>query len=213
MHYIHDRFPHSEPASAPHAPPRCEFEEFFSTSGALSSAKPNLTLYPRVDEILDLCADRAARFARESKPLHRILPLKRKSFHVGDKPDFCVARYLNPDFFRITKQKTILKSHASSVSLSDLEKLDRASRSLVAGQSQSFWLLSSLLAQLREEGFKPANPGLFDRTITTLSASLASQTGVSTGISEFVTSKRRESNLAHTSCPIGGSVNSLPPRA
>ena len=136
MHYIHDRFPHSEPASAPHAPPRCEFEEFFSTSEATSSARPNLTLYPRVDEILDSCADRASWFARESKPLHRVLPLKRRTFHVGDQPDFCSARYVNPDFSRISKQKTILKSRASSVSLSDLEKLDSASRSLVAGQSQ-----------------------------------------------------------------------------
>ena len=169
-----------------------------STSEATSSAKPNLTLYPRVDEILGSCADRASRFARESKPLHRVLPLKRRTFHVGDQPDFCSAGYVNSDFSRITKQKTILKSRSSSVSLADLEKLDRASRSLVAGQSQSFWLLSSLLAQLRDEGFKPSDPTLFDKNISTLSASLASQTSLSTGISEFVTSKRRESYLAHT---------------
>ena len=124
MHYIHERFLHSQPASAPHVPPRCEFEEFFSTSEATSSAKPNLTLYPRVDEILGSCADRASRFARESKPLHQVLPLKRRTFHVGDQPDFCSARYVNPDFSHITKQKTILKSHVSSVSLADLEKLD-----------------------------------------------------------------------------------------
>ena len=92
------------------------------------------------------------------------------------------------------------------MTLSDLEKLDQASRSLIAGQSQSFWLLSSLLAQLRDEGFKPADPNLFDQTITTLSASLASQTNLSSGMSEFVTSKRRESYLAHTSCPVGESV-------
>ena len=206
MHYIHDRFPHSEPASAPREPPRCEFEEFFSTSEASSSAKPTLTLYPRVSEILDSCADRAAQFAKESKPLYRVLPFKRKSTPVGDRPDFCVARYVNSDFSRIARQKTILKSRASSVSLSDLEKLDRASRSLIASQSQSFWLLSSLLAQLRDEEFKPADPNLFDKTIPTLSASLASQTNLSSGISKFVTSKRRESYLAHTSCPVGESV-------
>ena len=62
------------------------------------------------------------------------------------------------------------------------------------------------MAQLRDEDFKPADPKLFDKTITTLSASLASQTNLSTGISEFVTSKRKESYLAHTSCPIGESV-------
>ena len=47
MHYIHDRFLHSVPASAPREHPRCEFEEFFSTSEVTSSAKPILTLYPQ----------------------------------------------------------------------------------------------------------------------------------------------------------------------
>ena len=47
-------------------------------------------------------------------------------FLVGDQPDYCAARFLNPDFSRISKLKTILKSRASSVTLADLEKLDRA---------------------------------------------------------------------------------------
>ena len=93
-----------------------------------------------------------------------------------------------------------------SVSLSDLERLDRASRTSLAGHSQSFWLLSSLLAQLRDEGYKPADPALFDKNIATLSASLASQTTLSAGVSECVTSKQRESYLSHTSCPIAESV-------
>ena len=206
MHYIHDRFPLSVPTSTPREHPRCEFEEFFSTSEVASSAKPILILYPRVDEILDSCADRAARFAKQLKPLYCVLPFKRKATPVGDRPDFCVSRYVNSDFSRNSRRKTILRSRASSMTLSDLDKLDRASRSLIAGQSQSFWLLSSLLAQLRDEDFKPADPNLFDQTITTLSASLASQTNLSAGMSEFVTSKRRESYLAHTSCPVGESV-------
>ena len=88
MHYIHDCFPHSVPASAPREHPRCEFEEFFSTSEVASSAKPILTLYPRVDKILDSYADQATRFAKESKPLHRVLPFKRKATLVGDQPGF-----------------------------------------------------------------------------------------------------------------------------
>ena len=60
VHYIYDHFPHSQPASAPHIPRRCEFEEFFATSEATSSAKPNLALYPRVSEILESSADRAS---------------------------------------------------------------------------------------------------------------------------------------------------------
>ena len=53
VHYIYDRVPHSQTDSAPYMPPRCEFEEFFATSESASSAKPNLELYPRVNEILE----------------------------------------------------------------------------------------------------------------------------------------------------------------
>ena len=67
-------------------------------------------------------------------------------------------------------------------------------------------MLSSLLVQLRDEGYKPADPTLFDKNISTLSSSLASQTALSAGVSEFITSKSRESYLAHTSCPISESV-------
>ena len=91
-----------------------------------------------MDEILDSCADRATRFAKESKPLHRVLPFKRKATPVGDRTDFCLARYVNTDFSCISRQKKILRSLASSMTLSDLETLDQASQSLIAGQSQSF---------------------------------------------------------------------------
>ena len=206
VQYIYDRFPHSRPSSAPHLPPRCEFEEFFATSDVTPATKQNLLIYPRVSELVDSSADRASRLARESRPLHRLVPLRRRMFHVGDQPDYCAARFLNPDFSRISKHKTILKSRASSVTLADLEKLDRGSRTILAGESQRFWLLSSLLAQLCDEGYKAVDPALFDKNISTLSAALASQTTMTAGISDFITLKRRESYLAHASCPIAESV-------
>ena len=42
--YIHDRFPHSRPASAPRLPPRCEFEEFFAVSESAPATKQNLLI-------------------------------------------------------------------------------------------------------------------------------------------------------------------------
>ena len=88
MHSIHNRFTYSVPASAPREHPRWELWYFFSTSEVTSSVKTIVTLYPRVDEILDSYADRATGFAKESKPLHRVLPFKRKATPVGDRPDF-----------------------------------------------------------------------------------------------------------------------------
>ena len=127
-------------------------------------------------------------------------------FYVGDDPDYCSARFLNPDFARISKSKNILKTCASSVTLADLEKNYRGSRTILAGDSQCFWLLSSFLAELKDGGYRPLDPALFDKNISSLSAALASQTTMAAGISDFVTSKHRESYLAHASCPIAESV-------
>ena len=48
MHSIHDRFTYSVPASAPLEHPRWELGYVFSTLEVTSSAKPIMTLYPRV---------------------------------------------------------------------------------------------------------------------------------------------------------------------
>ena len=101
--------------------------------------------------------------------------------------------------------KNILKSRLSSVSLADFEKIERAGRTVIAGDSQCFWLLSKLLAQLNEDGFRPLDPALFDKNISALSAALALQTTVAAVLTNFVTSKRRESYLVHASCPIAES--------
>ena len=77
--------------------------------------------------------------------------------------------------------------------------MEKCSRTLVGGQSQSFWLLSALLSQLEQDGFKPSDPSLFDKTISALSASLATQTVLSFGSTDFVVAKRRESFLSHVS--------------
>ena len=203
--FIYDKFANSRPLTGASAPPRCEFEEYFAVSDPPAASRQNLRVYPRVSEIIDASLEKASRLARESKPLHRVVPLRRKIFFVGDDQDFCSARFVNPDFSRISNSKSILKSRLSSVSLADLEKIECASRTVMAGDSQCFWLLSSLLAQLKEDGFRPSDPALFDKNISALSAALASQTTVAVGLTDFVTSKRRESYLAHATCPIAES--------
>ena len=37
--FIHNRFPHSQPSTAAHAPPQCEFEDFFSINDPAPSTK------------------------------------------------------------------------------------------------------------------------------------------------------------------------------
>ena len=73
VNFIHNRFPHSQPSTAAHVPPQCEFEDFFSINDPALSTKQNLKVYPRVAELVSASADRASRLARESRALHRVL--------------------------------------------------------------------------------------------------------------------------------------------
>ena len=66
-------------------------------------------------------------------------------FFVGDKPDYCNARYVNPDFAQISKHKTILKTRTSSVNLADLERIERGSRTILAGDSQCLFRQNTYL--------------------------------------------------------------------
>ena len=41
VNFLHNRFPHSQPFTAVHVPPRCEFEDFFSINNPAPSTKQN----------------------------------------------------------------------------------------------------------------------------------------------------------------------------
>ena len=175
--FIYDQYPDSRPISDPAAPPRCEFESFFfGTSDPQSAVGPKLRWYPRVQEIVAKTQDRAQRLVHEGKSAQKIIHLRRCLFPVANEQDYAAPKYLNPDFARLTRNKTISKSLAGTISFVDMEKLEGTSRTLVGGFSQEYWLLSSLLSQLKQDGYQPSDPVLFDKTIQSLSAPMATQT-------------------------------------
>ena len=107
MNYVYEQYEHSRPLSDPVVPPHCEFEEYFAVAEPQSSLRPKLRIYPRVTELVNKNTERAARCARESKPLHKMIPIRRKIFPVADDTDFSAPRWLNPDFARIVNHKVI----------------------------------------------------------------------------------------------------------
>ena len=125
--------------------------------------------------------------------MHRVIPLCRRVFLVADELDFSSPRWLNTDFARITGNKTIAKTRLSAGTFADLEKVEKCSRTLIVGQSQWYWLLSALLSQLKQDGFQPSDLSLFDKNISALSASFATQTSVCSGLTNFIMAKRRKS--------------------
>ena len=101
FNFVYEKFVDVQPLSDSSAPPRCAFEEYFAVANPPTSACQRLRVYPRVTEILDASTEKASRLARKSKPLHKVVPLRRKIFHVADDQEFCAARFVNPVFARI----------------------------------------------------------------------------------------------------------------
>ena len=76
---VYDQYNGSRPLSDPAAPPRCDFESYFAISEPHLSLRPRMRIYPRV-ELLMKSRERAAKFPRESKPLHKLFPFAARSF-------------------------------------------------------------------------------------------------------------------------------------
>ena len=127
-----------------------------------------------------------------------MIPLRRRVFPVADEQNYAAPKWLNPDFARLTRNKSVPKSRAGTMSFSDMERLERTSRTIVGGFSQEYWLLSSLLSQLKQDGYRPSDPVLFDKTIQSLSASMALQTSLASGMTDFIVSKRWEFSFSCT---------------
>ena len=116
VNFIYEQYPDSRPHSDPAVPPRCEFESFFDTSDPQSVGRQKLQWYPRVQEITDKTKECAQWLARESKSAQKVIPLRKRTFPVADDPDYGAPRWLNPDFARLTQNKSIAKSRTSTVS-------------------------------------------------------------------------------------------------
>ena len=170
-----------------------------------SSSGPKLCLYPRVSEIVSETQDRSAKLVLESKPIYRVLLLKSRMFAVADEPNYTRLLLVNPDFSRLTANRTIAKTCAGTVSFLDMECLEKCSQSLLEGNSHALWLMSGLLSQLKADGFSPSDLSLFDKTISSISCTLASHTSLAAAMVDFMVTKRRESLISHVSLPLTAS--------
>ena len=119
INYVYDQYDAFRPFSDSTTPPWCDFEDYFTVTEPQSSLHLKLRIYPRVDELLYKSKERVAKFARVSKPLHKIIPIRCKFFPVVEEPDFSAPNWLNPDFARISNNKVITKTRYSSATLAD----------------------------------------------------------------------------------------------
>ena len=146
--------------------------------------------------------ERAAALLRKLKPLSAVLPKKNRKHSVADVPDFSTSPTVNPDFSRLTDNKTVSNKRWGSITFLEMEHMKSVSCSLLEGNSHSLRLMSGLFSQLKQAGFNPPDPALFNTNISSVSASLSSQARSAAALADFLQSKRRESYVAHATLPL-----------
>ena len=107
VQYVYEQYDESRPRSDPSSPLLCDFESCFAVAEPHSLSRPRMRVYPRFSELLAQSHECSVKFARESKPLHKVILLCRWVFAVADEQSFSSPRRLNPDFALITGNKTI----------------------------------------------------------------------------------------------------------
>ena len=192
--------PASRPLFDPKAP-RCEFEGWFGQPEASTSSQ-RFRLYPRVAEVQEEVAARSESLARRSKPLSRILPARARSYSLADDTIFAASQPVNSAFAQLTGSKTLATRRWGSVSFKDMERLERLFLNQLEVTSSSLWLMSGILAMLKQDRFQPSDPALFNSALSSVSAALSRHARSSAAGTGFIRAKRRESLLAHTTLPV-----------
>ena len=198
---IYDVCPHSRPLLDVDRPPRCEFEGWFGQP-EVPASRPRFRLYPRVGEVESEVTAKASALARRFKPLSSILTSHYTRHAVADLPYYASSLAVNPSFSQLAGAKAVGSKRWGSISFAEMEKLERLFRAQLEMTSKSLWLMSGILAMLKRDGFRPADPTLFNAALASASATLSQTARSSAAGSTFVRPKRRDSLLAHTEIPV-----------
>ena len=131
-----------------------------------------------------------------------MLPARARSFSVADDTIFSASQPINSAFAQLTGPKTLATKRWGSVSFNDMERLERLFLNQLEVTSSSLWLMSGILAMLKQDRFHPSDPALFNAALSSVSAALSRQARSSAAATGFIRAKRRESLLAHATLPV-----------
>ena len=90
-----------------------------------------------------------------------------------------------------------------SLSFDETAKVESLAKGLLDSQSMSFWRFSALLHWLKELGFVPPDPALFEQLVQSLSLSFVGAASSSAVLATYFQAKHREGVLSHFPLHVG----------
>ena len=184
----------------PKTPKMCGLEKYFKVSSSDSKTDLNLNLYHRVSEVLDDVRSRFKTALENSKPILGALGYRKKKYESLDFPSLGSPPTVNSNLTRI--MPAVSTKRSISLSYDEASRMESLSRNQLELHSNVFWLLSTLLAVVKENGFTPPDSSKFEDLISELSLSLVHSTNQAASIATFLQTKRREGLLAHLPCHV-----------
>ena len=193
--FITQLFPAAEGVPPPSPPQRALFEEFFAPPP--SAPLPiYLNWFERVRTILSETDSRLPSFLASGRALSYLLPGRSSQFAVHGEGALSGAAELNPSFAALIDRPLRPSLHVG-MSIKEAAACEASLRFQSEALSHAMWLLTSLLAYVRLQGFQPEDPLLFNTIVSSLSKCLAHQASASASTTAFLGLKRREFYLSH----------------
>ena len=104
--------------------------------------------------------ERAAALSRKMNLLLAVLPKKNWKQLVTDVTDFATALPVNPDFSRLTDNKTVSSMHWGSITFLEMDRME--SVSFIAGGDFAFPLVDDWDSFTKQASFNPPETALFN---------------------------------------------------
>ena len=188
----------------PQPPPQkvCDFEGLFGTS----VSKPESNDVPTMlfHCVAELLVDHRRKFQANleaSKLPASGLPSRRRGPGACEEPTLRSAAPINSSLFCLVG---ILSSRRSiSFSFDEAAKVKLLVKGQLDAHSMSFWLCSTFLHWLKELGFVPLDPALFEQLVQALSLSLVGLASSSAALTTYFQAKRRQGVLSRFSAHVG----------
>ena len=134
------------------------------------------------------------------KPIH-LFPRKPKSYQMPDYVEISKAPILNDSFSRLLDRK-LPSSTQVNISLTDFTRMEGYMRFLLEAHSRSAWLLTALVKQAEEEGYRPGKESQFMDLKDELAKSMGSQLNTISRMSACMSWEKKKSLLSHASSVV-----------
>ena len=188
--------PQSAPQASTSQARTCDFEGMFAPSSKESRALPKFNIFHKVSEIFDETKAKCLGLAAQGKPLINLLPNKKRKYEPADVQGLATAPPLNHNIGRLMTEHVPGK-RSLCFSYDEASKVESLNRHQLEMINHSFWLLSTVLKLVKEGGFEPQDPSLFDALIYSLTLSIVNNLSVSSSLASYFQLKRREGYLSH----------------